>query len=108
MKIYSDVLTREDLFATIRQISGMYIDEIAPLPSTKLRKNGWIMIVGSTTRKRYRNGGTYGADRQIFAASYDDHGKWYALLYKLDPDARICFYKNADDFHQQTDRRYES
>ena len=104
MKIYSDVLTRADLFRTTAEHGNIWIDEIQEIKKPRVRKRGWeVKTCGSTNRKT--NTGKHGAG-DVTAATWDQHGEWFALLYVLDPDARIAIYKDARDFHMRTQDKY--
>jgi hypothetical protein len=105
MKIYSNTLTQGDLYNIARQVPGLYLDGAFPIKSPKVRSKGWtVRTVGTTNR--WKNSGTYGAE-STYSASYDQHGQWFALLYAIDPDARIVFYENAADFHKKTNNKYQ-
>ena len=106
MKIYSDVLSLADILKSTEQVDGLYIDEIKKIEKPKLRERGWILRTASTTGNRWRNNGKRGADG-LRAATRDDHGYWFAHLYAMDPNAKICEYNNAREFHMKTEDRYQ-
>jgi hypothetical protein len=107
MRIYSDTLTARDLFETVRMVPGMYLDSIEEIKRAKLRQRGWIVQTAGSSN-HWKNSGKNGAG-PTYAASYDDHGKWFALLYQRDYEAIIVGagrYNNADDFHKKTRDKY--
>ena len=102
MKIYSDTLTAHDLYSTLP--AGMFIDDIDQIGRPQLRRKGWKLQTAGNG-PRYKNNGRYGG-AGVHAATYDDHGRWFARLYAIDPNALICYYKNAADFHHKTSGKY--
>lgn len=105
MRIYSDQLGTGDLYATMQEIRGMYIQAIQRIRRPKVRSRGWEVVTASYTSNRWKNSGRYGASG-VNAASRDDHGRWFAMLFGMDPKARICEYTSAEDFHARTDNKY--
>lgn len=102
MKIYSDTLNRNDLLNAVPR--GCTLD-LAPIAHARVRRYGWTARMLRPGGTRWTNTGQYGAGNER-AASYDDHGVWMAALYALDPNARISWWKNADDFHAGTEGKY--
>lgn len=105
MKIYSDAITADVIRSTTREVPGLYIDELSAIPGARVRKYGYVVRTGGNTN-RLRNSGVYGADHSTNAASWDQHGQWFALLYAIDPNARIAIYDGANDFHERTKGKY--
>ncbi len=104
MKIYSDVMTMGDLFRAAREYGNIWLDDVTEIKNPRVRKRGWIVrTCGNTNRKK--NTGTRGA-HDLTAATWDQHGEWFARLYLLDEDARIAIYKDARDFHMRTEDKY--
>jgi hypothetical protein len=61
--------------------------------------------------RRMPNGGRsggyqYGADND-HAATWDQWGVFLAAIFDADPNAKMTYYKDADDFHWQTDDRFK-
>lgn len=104
MRIYSDKLTTTDLRDTARKIRGLFIDHIEIIRSPRVRKCGYVVITSGESN-HWKNSGTYGA-ATVKAATWDQHGEWFALLYAIDPDARIVNYESARDFHDRTQGKY--
>jgi len=88
MKIYSDILTRSDLLKTARQVrGGLFVDSVEAIAKPRVRKHGWVVKTSGATN-HWKNSGTSGPSHK-HAASFDQHGEWFALLYQLDPCAQI-------------------
>ena len=60
---------------------------------------------GSPVRRR-PNGGQSGAGSG-YAATWDQWGVFLGHIYRVDPDAKSWAYRDADDFHTQTDWRFD-
>lgn len=107
MRVYSDTLTADDLHNAARR-ARVGIRDIAGMQRPRVRARGWVLsLTGSSTR--HRNSGTYGADHDDFPpATWDEHGAWMAALYEVDPDARIAYYRNREDFHTLTANAYRA
>lgn len=58
---------------------------------------------------RWANTGTHGGHQYEMSASWTEHGWWMARVFELDPSAQIrggVLYASADDFHEQTNGRF--
>lgn len=110
MKIYSDTLTRDDLYAALPD--GVMVADIREIRNPRKRARGWqITLEGYAARHtRRRNSGTWGAvptaGEYGYAATWDDHGVWMAALYEIDPLALIAEYANRDDFYESTEHAH--
>lgn len=95
MKIYSDTLTKRDLYAALP--NDVCISDIREIKSRKAL-NAWELHLEGTglRHKRQRNS----------VATWDDHGIWMDRLYSIDPCARIAWYLDRDHFYTATE--YES
>lgn len=104
MKVYSDKLTREDLFGALP--TDVYAN-VRDIPKVRVRTHGWdVSLKGLGARHtRSVNSGEYGAGYHK-AASYDDHGEWMMRLFDIDPDARISWWKDRADFMRGTENKY--
>jgi hypothetical protein len=100
MKVYSDILTREDLYVALP--ADVYAD--VRNINTRKRARGWeVHLEGLGARHtRKRNSGNYGAGHEM-AATWDDHGVWMAALYEIDPLAQIACYSDRDNFYESTE-----
>ena len=102
MKVYSDTITRADLFDCL---PGDVSAEVIEIRHARKRAHGFTVSLEGIGDRHYRrkNGGNYGASSPgVMAATWDDHGVWMARLYELDPDALIADYAGRDDFERQT------
>lgn len=102
MKIYADKIERRDLFATLPRGVSLDCQDIA---RPRVRSRGWTVRLERPGGSRWRNSGQYGAE-SVRAASWDDHGEWFAKLFEIDSNARIGCYDDAEHFHRATDNRY--
>lgn len=107
MKIHSDILQSSDLHAALSDanIPAVYLDECNARGS-RSRRGAFefrLAAVRGPGHHRRRNSGQYGAEgADVAAATYADHGKWMAELFKRDADAIVGPYKGVDDFHRAT------
>lgn len=107
MKVYSDVLTSEDLRETLPTQVGF--DRIQRIGRPRVRKNGWdVRLTGSSPR--HRNSGQYGAATWADTppATWDEHGAWFANLFTVDPNAVVANYRGSEDFHKATRYKYDA
>jgi hypothetical protein len=107
MRIYSDTLTIDDLY-NLRAGIPLTIDAgYQVLQKPRIRAHGWRLST-SGGRNRWKNTGTHGAS-SVPAASWDDHGRWFARIMWADPEAVIVAgrrYNGRASFHLQTDNAY--
>lgn len=115
MKIHSDYLTRNDLAMALstKALDGVYFDYCSAAGSRKRARGFDFRLqadagkdgIGKTRRRR--NTGRYGAEDAFqeaytFAATYWEHGVFFANLFAVDPSAIIGPYTGAIDFHEKT------
>ena len=102
MKLYSDTLDSQRLAAAARA-EGLYL-ELASMSRPRKRARGWTVRLSNPSSRRHRNSGTHGAATWELdpPASWDDHGRWMARLYDLDPGMVVAEYDGAADFHRAT------
>lgn len=102
MKVYSKVITRAALVDALRESNPQGDITIDSLREFRPRNGGngfELYLEGWGERhRRARNG------REGKAATWDDYGNWFALLFKLDPAARISFYNGVGEFLDHTSR----
>lgn len=105
MKLYSDTLTREDLYDCLPADVDADVQNIN---NPRKRKHGYeVRLVGLGDRHtRKTNSGNYGAGDRM-AATWDDHGIWMAALYEIDPLAIIATYQDRDRFYESTRDEHE-
>lgn len=103
MKLYSDTITRADLYAALPPDVGA---EVRTIRNPRKRANGYVVsLEGLGDRHtRRKNSGNYGAtsSEEARAATWDDHGVWMAALFAIDPAMIVAGYDGRDDFEQQT------
>lgn len=104
MKLYSDVLTPDNIHAAAPAGVGV---ELVAIRRARLRAHGWIVSLSDWNSNRHKNSGQHGAATwKAPAASWDQHGEWMAALYAIDPAMQVGPYKDADDFERQTGGKY--
>src|SRR4051812_3698227 len=106
MKIYSNTLTRNDLYAALPM--GVHIVNCTELKRTRSKQDeilgvrtrdesgrryqyGWnVYLEGSSVhRSQHDAGDGYGYGQ---AATWDEWGVWMAELYRRDPEVKIGWY----------------
>ena len=101
MKVYSKVLTADDIWAASRGIDGVCIDD-SNVRSFRPRAggNGYEFYLEGYAfhHLRRRN------NRDGYAATWDEWGIVIARLYEIDPDARISWYTSRANFMEETAR----
>lgn len=105
MKLYSDSLSTSDLADACAAAGRMvYFAALQPIHRAKVRARGWKVKLASLQSRRYSNTGTHGADTDSphNAASWADHGRFFAVLFDRDPGARLACYDGREDFHAKT------
>lgn len=106
MKIYSHGLRGSDIVDLAERV-GMRA-AVVPIAHPKLRAKGWEVASGGGTGTRWKNTGQWGASSSA-AATWDDHGRWFALIFSIDPKALIVAaarYDGAEEFHTKTKGAY--
>lgn len=111
LKIYSNYLLRDDLFEAAQEArmlgAGGHIQEIKPMGKTRTRTRGYEVQLTNPSSNRHRNSGTHGAATwESSAATWDDHGHWFAQIFRRDPKAKCGPYDGVQDFHQATNQKY--
>lgn len=130
MRIHSDVLTEQDLYAALRAARAEHpigadvrIDTCSRHGSRKRAFAFEVrlladcretpadvaadLVAAGRRSQRVRplpNGGTYGADHGAYgyAPTWCEYGWWIDALYAIDPDAIIGWYKDRADFDGKT------
>jgi hypothetical protein len=99
MRIYSDILTKEDLYRELGDMPDVLLEHCRPFSSRSTRYGYEVYLEGLGGRhKRHRNG------REGKAATWDDYGVWMARLFAIDPNARIAHYNGYDQFIEYTSK----
>lgn len=111
MKIHTNVLTPDDLRAALTtsgmRAEGVYFERLETKGSRSHRR-AFNVRLGAQPRKgrRQSNPGT-GSDRTTFTVpTYDEWGWWLAEVFRRDPYAICGQYKDAVDYHRQTNNAY--
>ena len=101
MRLYSDTITRADIFRCLPANVGA---EVMTIRNPRKSRFGYVVTLDyyGPESRRWKNSGMYGADGGRPAATWDEHGVWMAALYELDPGMRIANYADRDDFMRQT------
>lgn len=114
LKVYSDTLDARDIMDAAeeaRMLTGSRasIEKIASLDGNlRTRSKGWEVRLWNPDSSRHRNSGTHGAATwETPAASWDDHGHWFAQIFRRDPEAKCANYNNAEEFHRITNNKYK-
>jgi hypothetical protein len=125
MKLHTDYLSARDIANALfsAQDSGLvskmiHFTQFAS-EGSRSRKYGYLVQLGSDVQETvedslhkaphkrfYKNSGQYGAS-SVWAATYDEWGWFISALFLLDSDAIFGYYKNAADFHEKTDYKFE-
>lgn len=100
MKLYSDILSEEDLRAA-SGVAGVSMWELERIERPRKRQNAWnVYLTGSASYRSQATGEP--------AATWDEHGVWMAELYKRDPNLVVAYYRNLSHFVAETRRFVES
>lgn len=63
-----------------------------------------VKLLGTSNRRP--NGGSYGASND-YAATWDQWGVFLSALFEIDPNMSSYAYRDAHDFDEKTDYRFE-
>ena len=115
MRIHSDTLTTQDFTTALRAagLNDVRIDGCTIHGSHSRRRAYEVRLEAEPKQgRRRRNTGTHGAEdawqtMMVAAATYDEHGYWMVELFGRDPKAIVGPYDGRDDFHRQTDRKFD-
>ena len=106
MKVYSDILTADHLAAACRAQEGVGLVSAEQIERARVRRRGWkVQLYGTSPHPR--NTGRYGGQHDGWPpATWDEHGRWMAELFRRDPNARIAEYDGAEEFERSTEGAY--
>jgi hypothetical protein len=108
MKFYSNTLTEADFYSALtRTPDPVYMESFEPLNRPQIRTRGWNVLIGRDGSHRPFATGTRGAgDRG--AATWDDWGRYLAVLFDMDPDLQVpsAKYAGRASFHARTQGAY--
>lgn len=117
MKIYSDTLTADDIYAAMWRARvtldvPLYLHSIDELPRVRLRARGWqVKLANSASWRTFNPGNGNSRERERGAATYDQWGQFLAELFAADPHARAngySIYEGLDGFNAVTGNRYQA
>jgi hypothetical protein len=105
MKIHSDILTASDIHAALRDApntQGVSLEYVEAKGSRSRNRSFEFRLVGTGNRRR--NSGTHGASssENLPAASWAQHGWFFAQIFHDDPKAIVGPYRGVEDFHAKT------
>jgi hypothetical protein len=116
MKLHSDTLTENDIYAALRQAADMgdvpahlIFDMLRPAGS-RTRANAWDIHLGTYTKDRDTTGkmrrtpsnSTRQGDLADYTATYSEWGWFIARLYWMDSEMVFGPYKSLEHFDQAT------
>src|SRR5690606_16400637 len=103
MRIHTSTLTESDIYAAARAARAT----VESLSQHRSRTHDHAFEVKLTGNSRRRpNGGSYGADRDAYAATWDQWGVFLGLLFDTDATMRTTYDKSKGDFGYRTDWRF--
>ena len=117
MRIHSDTLTSGDLYRAL-DLSGVFsegvwIEDFSRHGSHSRDHAFEVRLAAEPGADRNgktrlaRNTGQYGAAAEPFkAATYDEWGYWIAAVFSYDPNAKMSYYDDAEDFARKTGGDY--
>lgn len=110
MKLRSDIITHETLVTAAHEVLPHSWLEgyrgFRPRGFTHGHDFLW-WTTNETGKRRKPNSGGHGANGVTgYAPTYDEWGWFLAKLYEIDPAMSATYYKNAADFHAQTDGKF--
>jgi hypothetical protein len=104
MKIHSDVLTASDIHSALRDApntEGVSLEYVIGKGSRSHNRSFEFRLIG--TGNRLRNSGQHGAATGDYpAASWAQHGWFFAQIFHDDPKAWVGPYKGVEDFNAKT------
>ena len=103
MRIHTDTLTREQLYAALPFDVHAYITPKGSRKRARAFEVTLFVLEKDDLHRRYGNSGGYGSSEDV-AATWDEWGVWMARLYEIDPDALIGWYESYHHFLDMTTR----
>ncbi len=98
MRIHSDKITWSDLSDAARTAGAWFIKQTSH--NSRKRSQAFEVALGGDAPHRSQ------ADRDEYAATWDQWGIFLGELYRIDPNLVTPYYRDADDFHFQTFNRF--
>lgn len=106
MRLHSDVLSRDDLYAALPKGVAANVSEHGSRKRARAFEVTLYVYAKDDLHRRFGNSGGYGNSEDV-AATWDEWGVWMDRLYEIDPAAIIGYYKDSADFIAQTKHHYE-
>lgn len=104
MRIHSDTLTSQDVYNAARVARATV--EVLTQHGSRSRDHAFEVKLTGESRRR-PNGGNYGAERDVFAATWDQWGVFLQILFDLDENLTIPrAYVDRDEYVYRTDARF--
>ena len=104
MRIHSNTLTSQDVYNAAR-VARATVETLSEHGSRSRARAFEVKLSGESRRRP--NGGNYGADRDVFAATWDQWGVFLQILFDADPDLTIPrAYADRDEYVYRTDARF--
>jgi hypothetical protein len=109
VKLHSDKITTQTLTAAIGTagLRGVAVEAVTVGSRKRARGIEFRLDAAPGPGRRRRNSGQYGAESG-YAATWDEHGAWFAVLFDIDPEAIIGSYDGREDFERQTGGKYRA
>lgn len=112
MKLHTDTLTISDMHrALTATVPAATLEAVEQGSRSRARGVTFRIAADARPGRRRRDDGRYGAEDAFmpaytYAATWDEHGAFFARLFTLDPEAIIGPYKGRADFNRQTAYKY--
>lgn len=113
MRLHVDTIRAQDIYQAAHALPGVSVD--VTTHNSRTRTLAYDVHLTGTSGRR-ANSGRYGgtSDTDDYAATWDEWGMFLAYLYERDSrmraggTAKRPVYRDADDFHWQTQYRFET
>lgn len=103
MRIHTNTLTESDIYAAARAARAT-VEYLSKRGSRTHDHAFEVKLTGNSRRRP--NGGSYGADRDAYAATWDQWGVFLGLLFDTDDTMRTTYDADAGAFGYRTDWRF--
>lgn len=104
MRIHSNTLTSQDVFAAAYEARATV--EVLTEHGSRSRDHAFEVKLTGESRRR-PNGGNYGAERDLYAATWDQWGVFLGILFDRDQSVTIpTAYVDAKTFDARTSYRF--
>lgn len=120
MKIHTDNLTASQVNAALNAAKSAGLVD-ASIIFDKLEEKGsrsrvrsfdvhleWIGTKVKGDGRRFANTGTRGAEKGVYAATYDEWGHFLVNIFEMDPEAKTYYYDGRANFNGHTRYKYDA